>query len=238
MSRESTTQDWYRHYYDKKGADRNDLRSNPGVLFQSLAFTRSIVRAMYHVAHDPRTAAVLDVGCGAADDDLFELLRLHYDPARITGIDILPERVAAARKVYPQMRLVEGDASRMEFADGSFDLVFESTMFATLPDNDHSAAIGREMVRVCKPGGYLFLCDWRIVKPGDPTCSGLTRNRVRRSFAVGRQTQWLGMYRGALVPPLGRFLSAWMPALYFPVRSCLPFLCGQVVYLLRKKEGT
>ena len=45
------------------------------------------------------------------------------------------------------------------------------------------------------------------------------------------------MYRGALIPPLGRLLSAWMPALYFPVRSCFPLLCGQVVYLLKKNEG-
>ena len=135
MSSQTATQDWYRRYYGKKGADRNDLRSNPGVLYQALACEASIVRAMRRVAHDPAAATVLDVGCGEGGD-LPLLLRLRYDPEKITGIDILDERVAQARKRHPQMRFVVGDASRLEFADGSFDLVFESTMFATLPDND------------------------------------------------------------------------------------------------------
>jgi ubiquinone/menaquinone biosynthesis C-methylase UbiE len=203
-------------------------------LFQTLAAEASMVRACYAIGHDPPAAAVLDVGCGWGGD-LYQLIRLKYDPTRITGIDIMSDRIAEARKLYPQMCFVQGDASRMEFGAGVFDLVFESTMFATLPDAELSAGIAGEMVRVCTPGGYLLLVDWRIPKFGDRNYRALTRRRLKTLFALGKKTDLLGTFPGALVPPLGRFLSKWLPGSYFAAASLMPFLVGQVAYLLRKR---
>jgi SAM-dependent methyltransferase len=124
----------------------------------------------------------------------------------------------------------------MDIPESSFDLVFESTMFATLADDDLSARIAREMVRVCRPGGYLLLVDWRTPRPKGPDYNALTKRRLVKLFSVGSSTQSLGTYRGALVPPLGRFLSRWLPSTYFAVSAVFPFLCGQVAYLLRKNE--
>jgi ubiquinone/menaquinone biosynthesis C-methylase UbiE len=234
VNQEQSTRQWYAGYYPKKGGTyRNDLRVNPGVLFQFLAAEASLVRAARGMDHEPRSATVLDVGCGSGGD-LFELFRLGYSPENTVGIDILPERIAEARRLHPNVRFVDGDASHMEFPDGSFDLVFESTMFATLPDDRLSAAIGAEMVRVCRPGGYLVLVDWRTPKPGDRTYNALTGRRLQALFGVGRDTQWLSTHRGALVPPLGRFLSKWCPSAYFLVSAVLPFLCGQVTFVLRR----
>ncbi|MFZ1936101.1 MAG: class I SAM-dependent methyltransferase [Thermoguttaceae bacterium] len=233
----NSTQQWYQSYYRKKGADRNDLRANRGVLFQTLAWEASIVRACRAIDHDPANASVLDVGCGCGGD-VRELTQLHYDPEKIIGIDLLPERIRAAEKLWPRTRFILGDASRLEFADDSFDLVFESTMFATLPDDVLSAAIAREMVRVCRPGGYLMLVDWWTPKPRDPNYKALTRRRLADLFAVGRQTDVLRICRGALVPPLGRSLSTWLPSVYFLVAAVFPFLVGQVTYVLQKRAET
>ncbi len=229
-----STQQWYENYYRKKGANRNDLRTNPGVLFQTLACEASVVRASRAIGHDPASALVLDVGCGSGSD-VYELIRLHYNPAKITGIDVLPDRILAAEALCPQIRFILGDASRMAFPDDSFDLVFESTMFATLPDDVLSAAIAREMLRVCRPGGYLMLVDWWTPKPGDPNYKALTRRRLADLFAVGRETDLLRTCRGALVPPLGRRLSRWLPSAYFAVAAVFPFLVGQVTYVLQKR---
>jgi ubiquinone/menaquinone biosynthesis C-methylase UbiE len=233
MNREQATRQWYQDYHGRRGADRNDLRTNRGVLFQTLALEASVVVAAYAIEHDPQTAAVLDVGCGGGGD-LYQLVRLKYDPVQITGIDILPDRLAHARRLYPQARFILGDASHMEFASASFDLVFESTMFATLTDELLSAAIAREMLRVCKPGGYLMLVDWWTPKPRDPNYRALTRRRLHDLFQVGSAARLVGEYRGALVPPVGRFLSKYLPGGYFPVTRLLPFLVGQVAYLLQR----
>jgi ubiquinone/menaquinone biosynthesis C-methylase UbiE len=233
VERERLTRDWYREYYGKRGADRNNLRTNRGVLFQTLAMEASLVRAARVLRADPGNARILDVGCGSAVD-LYQLFRLGCRPENLIGIDILADRLAGARAMYPQARFLHGDASQMEFADGTFDIVYEGGMFATLPDDVLCAEIASEMVRVCKPRGELLLVDWWMPKPFDPNYRSLTRKRLRRLFAVGSRTALEGVFRGALVPPVGRFLSAYAPWLYFSVAALLPFLVGQVTYVLRK----
>lgn len=236
-AREGQAQDWYRNYYARLGKDRNDLRTNQGVLFQTLALEVSVVRAVAGMPLAPECALVLDVGCGGGGD-LYQLLRLGFRPENVTGIDVLPERIEAARKLYPQISFVQKDASAMEFRTGTFDLLFESTMFATLPDDDLSAKIADEMLRVCKPGGHILLVDWRTPKPGDEAYKALTRRRLRVLFGVGQATRLVAVTRGALVPPLGRFLSARLPSLYFLVCALCPFLVGQVAYVLQKPGAT
>lgn len=234
MNREISQREWYRRYYRKRGQFRNDLRLNPEVLFQTLAFEASVVRALGAVRHDPARSRVLDVGCGGGGD-IYQLLRVGYDPPNITGIDIQKDRLVAARSLYPRSRFLHIDATRMSFDDCSFDLVFESTMFATLSSDRERGAIASEMIRVCKPGGHLLLADWRVPKPGSSDYKALTHKELATLFRVGTATELDLVHRGALVPPLGRFLSKHAHGLYFLAGALFPFLAGQVVYLLSKE---
>lgn len=234
MSKEQIQNDWYRAYYAKGGSDRNDLRGNPEVLFQVLGLERSFIQASRAILNETGNAKVLDVGCGGGGD-LFQLLRIGYRAENITGIEVQADRLESARKLYPAIRFIHGDASKTDFSEGEFDLVFESTMFATLPDDKVREGIAAEMLRVCKSGGYLLLLDWRTHKPGDPNYKALTRREVKKLFRVGADTEIVGVYPGALVPPVGRFLSAHLPSVYFLVAAIFPFLVGQVAYLLKKK---
>jgi ubiquinone/menaquinone biosynthesis C-methylase UbiE len=150
------------------------------------------------------------------------------------GLDLQLERIQAGREILPQVQIIHGNATAMTFGNDSFDVVFESGMFATLPETELRREIAREMVRVCRSGGYLLLSDWRTPKYGDKTYKALTVRDLRQLFDVGRRMDLIATERGALVPPIGRFLSAHMSSLYFPMAAALPFLVGQVVYVLRK----
>lgn len=55
---------------------------------------------------------------------------------------------------------------------------------------------------------------------------------------MGFQTELITMEKGALIPPLGRFLSKNIPSIYFLVGKLFPLLVGQVAYLLRKQNLT
>jgi ubiquinone/menaquinone biosynthesis C-methylase UbiE len=94
---------------------------------------------------------LLDVGCGTG----------HWFPLyvskgyRIVGIDVSSGMLIAARdKFRGQFGLVRGDAVRLPFRDGSFDLVCAVATLHLVPDPSHVLA---EMYRCLKPGGRLVI---------------------------------------------------------------------------------
>ena len=150
------------------------------------------------------------------------------------GIDILEERIEKAKRRYPAIKWNCGNAANMEFPDDEFDMVLESTMFYVISDENLASSIASEMVRVTKPGGFILLIDWRYGLPWEKEFRAVTNRRVKRLFRVGEKTVIEKTYRGALVPPVGRFISKNLPSMYFLVQRLMPFLVGMRLVILRK----
>ncbi len=230
---QAATRDWYSDYYARKGADRNSLLRNPEVLFQNLAQDAAMVRALRSIGADPGSTRVLDVGCGEGAS-LITFLRLGFAPGNLYGIDLQESRIRLAKGRFPGMNFECGDATKLVYASESFDLVCESTMFIQIVDDELSRQIASEMLRVTKPGGHVLLCDWRYSKPGSNAYKALTQKRIAGLFHAGSETVRCGVFRGPLVPPVGRFFSRRLPWAYFLVGGFFPFLVGQVTTVLRK----
>lgn len=226
-------EDWYRAYYAAKGAERNSLLHNPEVLYQSLAQEAALVRALQSIGPNQEAARVLDVGCGDGTT-LLAFLRLGFAADNLCGIDFQEERIARAKEKCAGIHFAHGDATKLEYASETFELVHEATMFIHSVDEELSKQIAKEMMRVTKRGGHILLCDWRYSKPGSAAHKALTQKRIAELFEVGRQTNRCGTFRGPLLPPIGRFLSRRLPSAYFLVSGLLPFLVGQVTTVLRK----
>jgi hypothetical protein len=107
-------------------------------------------------------------------------------------------------------------------------------MFLQLTDEDLAKQIGSEMIRVTKQGGHIILADWRYGKLGKSEFSAVNRKRISRLFALEKSTCLVAVYNGALIPPIGRFLSSNMPAAYFVIKSLFPLLVGQTTTVLQK----
>jgi SAM-dependent methyltransferase len=76
---------------------------------------------------------LLDVGCGGADVPraLADWARRHAVRVRITAVDQDPVVVACAAaecRSWPEIRVVRADATRLPFADRSFDFVTSSML--------------------------------------------------------------------------------------------------------------
>lgn len=227
------TQEWYRRYYGQKGQDRNDVLRNHEVLFQNLAYDISVIRALQTIVDRPETTQVLDVGCGGGGGVL-TFLRLGFDPSHLHGVDILPERIEMARRRFPGSHFQVGDARHLPYPDQSFDLAFEGTMFVQITDETIAAEIAREIVRVVRPGGHILLADWRYSKPWNENYRGLTKKRVRSLFGEGVSTRLVRSENGALIPPVGRFLSKYFSAAYFPLQALCPTAVGQTTVVLKR----
>jgi SAM-dependent methyltransferase len=101
--------------------------------------------------------AVLDIGTGTG----WSARNAARRGARVTGIDIAAELLAAAQALSahlrPPIEFRLGAAERLPVPDAAFDRVISTfgVMFAL--DPEQAAA---ELARVCRPGGRLVLASW------------------------------------------------------------------------------
>jgi ubiquinone/menaquinone biosynthesis C-methylase UbiE len=147
-------------------------RNRPGA-FQGRASriydfaARRLLRRTYRrLAEDlseavPDSGTVLDVGTGPGVL-LVEIARRRPD-VRLTGVDLSPDMVAAAQRNLSQFgdraTVRVGSVSDLPFPDRSFDLVVSSF---SLHHWDDPAAAAPELARVLRPGGRLYIYDFRF----------------------------------------------------------------------------
>lgn len=95
---------------------------------------------------------VLDVAAGTGNT----AIRAAQAGASVVASDLTPENFEAGRRAAAahgvSIEWVEGDAEALPFGDDEFDVVTSS--FGAIFAPDH-AAVGGEMVRVCRPGGVI-----------------------------------------------------------------------------------
>jgi SAM-dependent methyltransferase len=186
---------------------------------------RALLRLLSRRPGRPADWRATEVGCGIGGN-LQDLLRLGLLPANLTGIELLPDRLAAARTALPEsVRLLVGDASAADVAPASQDLVLQSTVFSSILDDELQRRLAAAMWAWLKPGGAVVWYDFCIDNPRNPDVRGVPLARVRELFPEGR----FASRRITLAPPLAR---AW-PAAY-PVFNLIPWLRTHRLVLIEK----
>lgn len=172
------------------------------MLWTSLKGKRIAARQLVDRAALNPDARVLDVGCGRGLV-LIEAAKRLKD-GRSVGLDIwnaedlsgnrpeAAEANAKAEGVAGRVELVDGNAMKMPFGDGSFDAVLSSLCLHNLYKREERALALAEIARVLKPGGRAVIQDFRH-----------TGDYVKALEAAGLQAE------RRLVNPLLMFPPTW-----------------------------
>jgi SAM-dependent methyltransferase len=203
----------------------------PGQLFLLQGIEREVLSALRRAGCVPlESRDVLEVGCGPGYW-LRALLQWGAAPERLAGVDLLPDRVAAARRRCPRaVRLECADAARLPFAGAAFDLVLQFTVLSSVLDADARRAIAAEMLRVLRPGGTILWYDFRLGDPRNADVRGIGRRELRALFPDCD----VAARRVTLAPPIARRLAdrTWLLCLLL---AQVPLLCTHELAVVRPR---
>ncbi|WP_202708610.1 class I SAM-dependent methyltransferase [Sporosalibacterium faouarense] len=98
---------------------------------------------------------VLEVGVGTGKN-----IPYYPDDAIITGIDfsyrMLAKAIVKTKKLNKNVELIQMDAQNMSFDDNTFDIVFTTCVFCSVPDPIKGL---EEIRRVCRPNGKIIMIE-------------------------------------------------------------------------------
>ena len=135
-------------------------------MFDAIARRYDVTNDVISLGQDRRwrTATVLAVGALAGETvlDLAAGTGTSSEPFDAAGVDVVPcdfsvGMLAVGKARRPDLPFTAGDATRLPFADASFDAVTISFGLRNVVD---TAAALAEMLRVTRPGGRLVVCEF------------------------------------------------------------------------------
>ena len=203
---------------------------NAGNLLIEQEIERHFLSTLYRLERTPlRDKQILEVGCGSGDW-LRKLICWGAQPENIFGIDLLEERINEARRLLPKtVTLTAGNASKLEFSDQAFDLVFQFTVFTSVLDGTLKGKIANEMLRVLRSDGCIIWYDFHVNNPFNPDVRGVSKREIRQLFPHCH----IYFRRTTLAPPAARLLSRVSPALCQLISSVRIFSTHYLVFIMK-----
>jgi len=148
---------------------------------------------------------ILDIGCGGGRE-LVNFVRYGAEMKNCHGIDLLEERVAAAKQKLPSSRILCGDAaSNLPWPDGHFDVITQFTVFTSILESDVKSSLAKEILRVLSPNGILLWYDFHIDNPRNPDVKGVKKAEIKMLFPDCRVV----LNKITLAPPLIRLIAPY-----------------------------
>lgn len=165
-----------------------------------------------------RNPTLLDLGCGKGRF----AARLRERGANVIGLDRSRAMLGAANGV-PR---VLASATRLPYADGSFDGVFAVEVFEHLPRKSIDRVIA-ELSRVLRPGGIVAIID-----------KNAAALDARRPWLPGLAVKWIDERRGRWMYPAGGLVrECWFLPHAFQARLARAFRDCRVTWLLSPDES-
>ncbi len=133
----------------------------------------TVVRSIIQSLNLPLSSRGIDIGCGIGSNTIL-LATAIGQTGHVMGVDLREELLRHARQsamdkhVSRQLAFQKADMYRLPFADNTFDWAWSMDCAGYAQGDKRS--LFREMARVVRPGGAVFIAGWssQQLLPGHP----------------------------------------------------------------------
>ena len=136
--------DWQQSYWDKAAGDKK--------------FTHPLQMDRFRECVPPG-GIILDYGCGYGRTCAF---LMDHGYRHVTGVDISPEMIARGRRLDRRLDLRLLKSKTLPFDNNLFDACTLLAVLNCIPTDSGQRALIKELYRVLRPGGILYLSDYPL----------------------------------------------------------------------------
>jgi SAM-dependent methyltransferase len=168
---------------------------------------------------------IMEIGAGGGNNLLF-FKRFGFSWENIYANELLEERFEILQQQLPNAVCVQGNALELEYVE-QFDIVFQSTVFTSILDNDFREKMARKLYDMTKPGGIILSYDFTYNNPTNKDVLKLTKKEIRKLFP---ENDGIVFKQVSLAPPIARNVGHY----YNLINSLFPFLRTHLIAVIKK----
>lgn len=212
------------------GRDQTASWSHPSHAYAMQDRERRVLASLGRLGVRLTETRVLEVGCGTGAW-IRDFIKWGVSPENIWAVDLLPDCLAEARqRCAAGVHLECCSATSLPFAQSSFDLVLQATMFSSILEPTLRRSVAAEMLRVAGPHGVILWYDLRVNNPWNADVRRVGRSEVTELFPACR----IDLRPISLAPPLARRIAPRSHLLWL-LLSSVPWLCTHYLGVIRKQ---
>ncbi|MEJ2618118.1 MAG: class I SAM-dependent methyltransferase [Ignavibacteriaceae bacterium] len=206
----------------------NPLKAD--VIYRKQELERNLIKILSkYFLYDLSELKLLEIGCGQGSN-LLKFIELGFKPENLFGNELLQERVIKAKKILPsEVKIIEGDALNLKFESGTFDIIFQSTVFSSIINEEFKKRLAEKIYDLLKPGGGVLWYDFIYNNPNNTDVKGISKRSIKNLFP----NTTIYFKKMTLAPPLGRIVTRVNPALYY-FFNFFPFLRTHLLCWIQK----
>lgn len=168
---------------------------------------------------------IIEIGAGSGSNLLF-FHRLGIPLKNIYANELLEERGEKLKENLPLSEVMIGDACELEY-ENKFDIVFQSTVFTSILDENFKKKLANKMWSMTKESGIVLWYDFKYDNPNNKDVKGIGKSEIKQLFP---QSTNIKFYNVTLAPPIGRRIGR----AYNFINSLFPFLRTHLIAVIEK----
>lgn len=217
-----------KHYELRKSEFYQKWNEKNYLFYQYAAFYRELLyyKILKKRYQSFENLKLLEIGAGSGYN-LHFFNKIGFNLENVFANELMDDRLTQLRKNFPTVKTFAGNALDIDTSyHQQFDVVFQSTVFSSIPDARLRTYIAQKMLNLLKDDGIILWYDFFMYNPYNKHTTAIRKREIKNLFKTARITCF---YKTTLASPIARRVGHW-----YPFFNIFPFLRTHYVCVIEK----